>query len=398
MSADFEPDEAWLRQEWVERARDDIFAGAASSNHPVVLIVGGQPGAGKTAGMISAQQMHSEQRFVAITGDVYRSYHPQYEDLVDDDPIRMPNVTQTVSGPFVAMALDHAMQQGISVSLEGTFRDPRMVTATAARFKAAGYTVHAVVLAVPPAQSLLSTVDRYVGAIENGYPARWTPVSAHDAALAGIPVTVQELGAHRAVDRVTVAHRDGTIAVDLHEPASKHRATQAAGAVAAEQHRPLRPDQAQSWSQRHAQLTDRLVAVPALRQIRDTDQVQATMAQLENMRAGLLETPAVPGRAYDRPAAGPATDRDRHHGHDVNVAPTARERRPPYDRTNEADMNAPGVTDEAREARRQSAAGFSRSTDDMLARRARDTTGTDRVAPAKATISHVAGTEHDLGK
>lgn len=398
MSVDFEPDGAWLRQEWVERARDDIFAGAVSSDHPVVLIVGGQPGAGKTAGVVSAQQMYPDERFVPIIGDDYRSYHPQYEDLVDHDPIRMPNVTQTVSGPFVAMALDHAIDQGISVSLEGTFRDPQMVTATAARFKAAGFAVHAVVLAVPPAQSLLSTVDRYVGAIENGYPARWTPVTAHDAALAGIPTTVQELGAHHAVDRVTVVHRDGTIVADLDEPASKHRARQAAGAVATEQHRALTPDQAQTWSQRHTQLTDRFHAVPALRQIHHTDQVQATMAQLDNMRAQLLDTPAVSQVAYDRPGGHPETARDRQPGEDLDAAPTTRERSAPYDRTNESDLDAPGVTDDAREARQQSAAGFSRSTDDMLARHARGASDTSHAQPAKATLGRVAGTEHDLGR
>lgn len=40
---------AWLRRVFEEEARDDLFAGHAPQEQPVLVLLGGQPAAGKTA-------------------------------------------------------------------------------------------------------------------------------------------------------------------------------------------------------------------------------------------------------------------------------------------------------------------------------------------------------------
>lgn len=39
---------AWLRRVFEEEARDDLFAGHAPQEQPVLVLLGGQPAAGKT--------------------------------------------------------------------------------------------------------------------------------------------------------------------------------------------------------------------------------------------------------------------------------------------------------------------------------------------------------------
>ncbi|XAS78313.1 hypothetical protein V3G39_17945 (plasmid) [Dermatophilaceae bacterium Sec6.4] len=135
-------------------------------------------------------------------------------------------------------------------------------------------------------------------------------------------------------------------------------------------------------------------AQTATAQRAEADELRATASEL-------LDTEQAPDQhtAEQHSAGGHAeAEHDLHEAEQVDDDAGTAQETAPYDRTNESDMNAPGVTDEAREARQQSAAGFSRSTNDMLARHAHGKSSTSHGKPAKATIGHHAGTEHDLGR
>ncbi|RNI20743.1 zeta toxin family protein [Flexivirga caeni] len=299
MSSPFYPDQQWLHDRWTRTVRDRVFEGATASSAPVVVLLGGQPGAGKTAAAGRASQLHPGQQPIVLEGDDYRRFHPDYKQLVRDDPLRMPEVTQSVSGPMVAAAVDHAQRERISVVLEGTFRDPAMVTDTAAEFHRAGFAVDAVVVAVPPVQSLISTVDRYVSSVENDQDGRWTPVAAHDAALAGMPATVQALGESEYVDQVTIMARDGSILQDLTGPATVERGRAAGRAVIDEQRRPLTSPERSAWLQLHDRLEQSFRDVPALHRIRNEPEVRRSWEQLDQARAYVIATTG--STATDRP-------------------------------------------------------------------------------------------------
>lgn len=212
----WEPDKAWLDHRFRTRVVPDIFRGAESSSRPTVVLLGAQPGAGKTRATEFAQRMN-DAKLVAITGDDFRSLHPDFKRLQRDDPHEMPNVTQAVSGPMVARAVEYARENRISVIVEGTFRDPQMVAQTVQRFHGAGFSVHAVALAVPPEVSRASTLGRFyetLGTDQN----RWTPPTAHEAAVKAMPHTVAALAASPQVDRFSIVDRDGTVLADSSRP------------------------------------------------------------------------------------------------------------------------------------------------------------------------------------
>ena len=247
--------EAWLRRTFDSEVRDDIFGGHTPSGEaPTLVLLGGQPAAGKTRAQESILAERPE--LVSITGDDLRRYHPEYERLVTDDPLGMPAATAPVSGGLIRLALDHALARRLPVLLEGTFRDPAIVTGTATRFADAGYRVEVVAVAVPAPVSRLGAEQRYLGA-RNPLSARWTPPEAHETALAGSPAVVAALEALPAVSRVQVHSRARLLYENIRDTRDAwQREPGAADALRAEQLRPLTADEAASWLVRYGAVFD----------------------------------------------------------------------------------------------------------------------------------------------
>lgn len=200
--------DAWLTRVFDTDVRDELFTGHTPGHGaPILVLLGGQPAAGKTRAQQAILREHAADDLVEITGDDLREYHPDYARLADHAPFEMPGATAPVSGGLVRLALDHALAHRYSVLLEGTFRDAGMVTANATRFADAGYRVEVVAVATPAGVSRLSAEMR---SLDAGHPAvgRWTPPEAHESALkksAGVLDSLEQL---RHVRRVRVFSRE----------------------------------------------------------------------------------------------------------------------------------------------------------------------------------------------
>jgi hypothetical protein len=238
--------EAWLRAVFDSEVCGDLFAvHSPPAGQPALVLLGGQPAAGKT----QAQDAILAERpgLVPITGDDLRAYHPDYDRLTVEDPFGMPAATAPVSGGLVRLALDHALAGGYSALLEGTFRDPAVVDATAERFAAAGYRVEVVAIGTPDPVSRLGAEQRFLGAAAPR-GARWTPPEAHEAAAAGAPATVAALEASPSVTRIQVRSRDRILYDNTRlADGAWEGGPGAAAAFKAEQARSLDPAQASAW-------------------------------------------------------------------------------------------------------------------------------------------------------
>ena len=197
------PTAEWLDDIYAREVRPAVFDRSVTTDHPTLVMVGGQPAAGKSRAGEWATAQHDP--MAEVTGDDLRYLHPDFRRLKRDDPMAMPNVTQAVSGPLVRRCLDEAVERRYSLLLEGVFRDPAVTVATIERFHAAGFTVHAVAVAVPPQLSRASAINRFLT------QGRWTPPSAHDSAVQSLPGTVQQVATHRDVARFTVVDRSGVL-------------------------------------------------------------------------------------------------------------------------------------------------------------------------------------------
>lgn len=188
----------------VERARDE--------QRFVLVFVGGQPGAGKSRVVGLAAVEH--RGAVIIDGDDLLKYHPDYDRLMREDPLRMPDVTAEASGQWVGMTAEYLRLRGAAAVLETTMRQPEVVASTARQFRESGYAIEARCLAVPPAGSRLGTLSRYVGQVQEFGAGRWTASQAHDAATTGMPLTVEALVDRGLVDQAIVQRRDGQVVFD----------------------------------------------------------------------------------------------------------------------------------------------------------------------------------------
>lgn len=197
---------------------------APASGRPTLVLLGGQPGAGKTRALDAIARAHQD--IAAVTGDDFRIHHPNFVELAKADPLGMPNTTSAVASPLVRRCLDHALgkrydeagqlvdERGdqYSVLLEGVFSRPEMVLSTVEEFSAAGFDVHAYAMAVPEHLSRLSAEYRYLAA-SSPYAARWTPPTAHDRAFSTLPETAAALEQSPLVSHIEVWTRTGPIHV-----------------------------------------------------------------------------------------------------------------------------------------------------------------------------------------
>lgn len=195
-----------LRARFEERVKEFVFGGYQPGTQLTLVLLGGQPAAGKSQAMAATAQRHAG-RLVPLTGDELRPLHPRYRELLDADAQTRETATAQASGAWVRMSIEHALHEGYSLLLEGVFRDPAMTIGTAVRFAQSRFDVEVVALAVRAERSRLDALDRF---LDGG---RWTPPDLQDLAYKMVPETVAAAEASPAVRRIAITNRS---AADLY--------------------------------------------------------------------------------------------------------------------------------------------------------------------------------------
>lgn len=238
----------WLTEIFESRVRQEVFSGhAANQTSPVLILLGGQPAAGKTQAQSEIVRSHPTDDLVEITGDDLREFHPNYHALSRHHPLEMPGETAPVSGGLVALSLDYAFDNRYSVLLEGTFRNRDMVASTARHFAEAGYRVEVVAVAAPAALSRLSSEMR---SLDPGYPevGRWTPPEAHESAVKNSAGVLEALEEYEGVKYIQVATRSTVLYENTRtESGQWEKPAEAVRVLTEEQHRQLSVKEASEW-------------------------------------------------------------------------------------------------------------------------------------------------------
>jgi len=180
--------------------------------HPEAVLLGGQPGAGKST---TAPQFHREFAgcggLVWVTWDDFRPFHPDYERLLIERPADMPDVTRPAARWWQDRAATYLRIGRYHTLLEGGFRDPAAVLATAERFAEAGYSVRVCALAVPAVLSRLGIIERFARQVEVAGAGRWTTAASHNADYSGTVEVLRLAKASPAVSRISLLTRDGLV-------------------------------------------------------------------------------------------------------------------------------------------------------------------------------------------
>ncbi|WP_323004838.1 zeta toxin family protein [Denitromonas sp.] len=241
----------------------ELTAHLRGAERPAAVVLGGQPGAGK-----SAMQSAAEKEFkgrggaLAIVGDDLRAYHPEYRALLQQNDKTAAYYTDRDSGQWVEKLIAYAKDQRFNLVIEGTMRVPEKVAATLTDLRGAGYAVEARAIAVNERLSTLGIHQRYEKMVADRGHGRFTVPAAHEAAYRAMPSTLEMIERERQADRVAVYARGG---VQLYENTLQDgqwsRAPGAREAVDAERARPWssaeRQDYAAGWNRVVEQMTAR---------------------------------------------------------------------------------------------------------------------------------------------
>ncbi|MFB6784877.1 zeta toxin family protein [Streptomyces sp. NPDC056352] len=279
--AEFYLPEEELAARFEGRVREFVFGGYEPQDQQTLVLLGGQPAAGKSQAMAATGQRHAG-RLVPLTGDELRPLHPRYQELLAEDAQTRETATAQSSGAWVRMSIEHALREGYSLLLEGVFRDPSMTIGTAERFAQEQVVVELVALAVREERSRLDALDRF---LEGG---RGTPPPLQDLAYRMVPETVAAAEASAAVHWIVITNRTGTdLYVNERDPVGRWQSDPAAvQGLEDERARPLPMVEAAQWLAKYRTVIVQMaargevndVSRPVLQQLaRDADAV-AVMA------------------------------------------------------------------------------------------------------------------------
>lgn len=168
---------------------------AASQQNPTLIVVGAQPGAGKSAEVQRAANGLCDS--VVINGDQFRPFHPDYEAFLKESTATAAERTSDAVGFWVSRALDDARARKCSVVMETTLRQPQLLSDTLRKYQSAGYKIHLRVLIVPDELSFLGIHQRYLAAASvAGIAPRYSLRCYHDDALRNQEQTIEALAPH----------------------------------------------------------------------------------------------------------------------------------------------------------------------------------------------------------
>ena len=190
-------------QEIFKSVKEEFLRGISSDEHPVGILLGGQGAVGKGQLNIWAEKLYTHTRFLAINGDNYRLWHPNFNELRKDIWSFSAN-TQQFSSVFTEQLMEESFQRKISFVVEGTMRQPEIPMQTARLLKNNLYGSAAFVIAAPQEFSLLNVFIRYCREVQNKGFGRMVDLQSHNAAVSGLLKTVDMLNQERSVERICI--------------------------------------------------------------------------------------------------------------------------------------------------------------------------------------------------
>ena len=186
-------DDATLDRVYVDLVGPLLFEDLSASAAPELIMVGGQPGAGKTAATAQAvrELMRHGDGVAYINGDELRPFHPQYAALVAAVRSTAADKTGADVGLWVERAIREAAAGRFHAVIETTMRQPEVVRLTAEQFTAQGFRFEMRVVVVDPEASQLGIYERFAtGLASPSALPRFTLPSYHTDALAQMPKTL----------------------------------------------------------------------------------------------------------------------------------------------------------------------------------------------------------------
>lgn len=187
-----------------------VFGGKESCEFPVAVVLGGQPGAGKSVLIENSIKEFENSNFVIINGDEYRRVHPYAKEILNYNEEDFAFYTDPDVRIWTNNLFNKAIEEKYNLIFEGTMRT-NAICKTLKRIKENGFNVKIKVLSVNAIDSLLSTMERYEEQKNAEGHGRMTPPESHRAAYYGMLDTLEEIEKEKYFDILEVLTRNEEI-------------------------------------------------------------------------------------------------------------------------------------------------------------------------------------------
>lgn len=194
-----------------QKIESRLFQETRSSLRPRAVIMGGQPGSGKSKLLEASREVFPDGNVVVINGDELREYHPQSPEIFKLDDKRYAERTDADSRVWTKRVFDKAIETKRNIIFESTMREAEPISETMKRLRDEGYELTAKVVATHERISKTSIYMRYEQQkYDKGY-GRFTSQDSHDAGYVGMPKTVDHIDKNKLVDCLEVYNRSGVL-------------------------------------------------------------------------------------------------------------------------------------------------------------------------------------------
>jgi len=195
----------------------DYLDGKAAQETPSLLYITGLPGAGKSTFAAAAKARKPElQDSVHINFDDLRVYHPRYAQHVQKDNVNAAARIDKAVESLIGWLGEEVAQRKLNVILDDAAMGQEVTKLVLAPFRANGYDISAVVVAVPSIvarQSVHLRFEENFAAAKQGQDVipRWVNREEQDHAPAALVETVETLESENIARRMVVVDRQNNL-------------------------------------------------------------------------------------------------------------------------------------------------------------------------------------------
>jgi len=157
-----------------------LTRGIDATSNPTVIVLGGQPGAGKTElEKLALKELGGH--VISCNADLFRDYHPKAEEIKNNYEAYYPEITAKYAQDWNNGLRRYCEANRLNYILETTFSSGPAMNQTIAELQEKGYRVEIKLLAVHPLLSLLGTHIRFEEMKANEKAGRLVGKEAHDS-------------------------------------------------------------------------------------------------------------------------------------------------------------------------------------------------------------------------
>jgi predicted ABC-type ATPase len=204
--------ETEARRIFDEEIVPDLLAGPTPQQHPTVVVLLGQQGAGKSrVSAMAAAVLNQRGGFADLDSDLYKPYHPAYDELMTLDDTLMAAYTGPDGWAWMQLAKEYVREHRINAIVQETAQNPQTAARSIQQYRDAGFRVEVMALGVSEPMSNLGILSRYNEQLKDRGHGRLTVQANADASYRGIPELADLIDTGRLAEQVGVYRRgEGT--------------------------------------------------------------------------------------------------------------------------------------------------------------------------------------------